>query len=393
VTVRVSPRHLARTIGREVPTDEVSRILAPLGFEVTEAGTNLKIDVPSFRATGDVSIEDDVIEEIARYIGYNNIPPAMPRVSVRRFEPNALHELEQRTLDYFTTSQFFHEVQGYLWYDVSWLAQLGIDAGPCVELSNPAAEGLQQLRRSLMPGLLASVAKNRFYFPAFSLIELGSVFERGDPQDWEFRHVAAASARRGKGAENELYNHLKGAIEGWAWRRFARSVEFTPAPADRDRPWEHPHRTAEVHIGEVVAGRISVIDISLRRVIDEHLTAWGIAWTELRLDGLEQLGHVTERIDGIPEYPLVEMDFSILVPKAARYEQVREKLVSFDHPLLRRIRYVGSYEGDAIGPGRRSLTFRTVVGDDTRTLVDEDTNAFRRAFEQHVQTRGFEIRR
>jgi phenylalanyl-tRNA synthetase beta subunit len=262
-----------------------------------------------------------------------------------------------------------------------------------VEVANPAAEGLQQLRRSLMPGLLASVAKNRFYFPAFSLIELGSAFERGDPQDWEFHHIAAVSARRGKGAESELYNHLKGAIEGWAWRRFARSVEFAPAPANRERPWEHPHRTAEVRVNGVGTGRISVIDIALRRLIDEHLTAWGIAWVELRLDGLEQLAHVTEQIDRIPEYPLVEMDFSVLVPRAARYGQVVDKLSSFDHPLLRRIRYVGSYEGEAIGHDRRSLTFRTIIGDDTRTLVDEDANAFRREIEQYVVACGYEIRR
>ncbi|UCC32306.1 MAG: hypothetical protein JSU86_08490, partial [Phycisphaerales bacterium] len=139
-------------------------------------------------------------------------------------------------------------------------------------------------------------------------------------------------------------------------------------------------------------GRISVVGMSLRRAVDEHLTAWGIAWAELCLSGLEQLGPVTEPLDGIPEYPLVEMDFSVLVPRSARYEKIVKELTSFDHPLLRRIRFVGSYEGDAVGPDRRSLTFRTVVGDETRTLVDEDANAFRRQFEQHLASCGYEIR-
>ena len=392
VTVAVNPQHITRTIGRQVPTDEVTRLLTPLGFQVTEGDTGLQVGVPSFRATGDVSIEDDVIEEIARYIGYNKITPAMPRVSIRRFEPHALHELEQRTLEYFTTSHPFHEIQSYLWYDASWLAQLGIQPGPCVEIANPAAEGLHQMRRSLMPGLLTAIAKNRFYFPALSIIELGSVFERGDPQDWEFRHIGLISARRGKGAESELYGRLKGAVEGWAWLRFTRPVEFAPAPAASEKPWEHPHRTAEITIGGKAAGRISVVGMSLRRTVDEHLTAWGIAWAELCLSGLEQLGPVTEPLDGIPEYPLIEMDFSVVVPRSTRYEQIVKELTSFDHPLLRRIRFVGSYEGDAVGPDRRSLTFRTVVGDETRTLVDEDASAFRRQFEQHLASCGYEIR-
>ena len=142
------------------------------------------------------------------------------------------------------------------------------------------------------------------------------------------------SARLGKGAESELYGRLKGAVEGWAWRRFARRVEFTPAPAASEKPWEHPHRTAEIAVDGKATGRISVVGMSLRRAVDEHLTAWGIAWAELCLSGLEQLGPVTEPLDGIPEYPLVEMDFSVLVPRSARYEKVVKELNSFDHPLL-----------------------------------------------------------
>lgn len=87
------------------------------------------------------------------------------------------------------------------------------------------------------------------------------------------------------------------------------------------------------------------------------------------------------------------MDFSILVPKASRYEKVAEQIGTFTHPLLKRTRYVGCYEGDAVAQDARSLTFRTVVGNDTRTLVDDDTNAFREAFERHVADCGYEIRR
>ncbi len=126
--------------------------------------------------------------------------------------------------------------------------------------------------------------------------------------------------------------------------------------------------------------------------MDEHLSAWSIAWAELRLGGLERMDHLTEPLDAIPEYPLVEMDFSILVPNAARYERLVQQLTAFRHPLLKRMRFIGSYEGEAIESARRSQTFRIVVGDDTRTLVDEDTNTFRRAFEEHVATCGYKMR-
>jgi phenylalanyl-tRNA synthetase beta chain len=392
VTVRVNPRHVVRTIGRDVPLDEARRLLKPIGFKVTEHDTHWTVDVPSFRATGDCSIEADIVEELARLIGYGTIAPTMPRVAVRCLPPNDLHELEQSALRLFTAVEGFHEIQGYIWYDAAWLRRLGADPGRCVELANPAAEGTHQLRRTLLPGLLNAVALNRFHFPALSLVELGSVFEKGDREDRESRHLGLVLAQRGKRAEDELYARLKSAVAGWTWRQFARSAAFAETTAAADRPWEHPHRTAAVAIDGIGIGRLSVINLSLRRVMDEHLAAWSIAWAELQLTGLECLQPLTEPLASIPPFPLVDLDFSILVPKTTRYAEVAANLRRLDHPLLKTIRFVTAYEGDAIAKDRRSLTFRTVLGCDDRTLTDADGDSFRAAFAKHLKSCGYDLR-
>ncbi|MBI4717697.1 MAG: phenylalanine--tRNA ligase subunit beta [Planctomycetes bacterium] len=396
-SVVVKPRHVARTIGRAVSVAEATALLEPLGFSVAERDGDWLVGVPSFRGTGDVSIEADVIEEIARRIGYGNIAPAMPAVTVRRFEPHALHELEQRTIEYFTATEGFHEVHGYLWNDAIWLRQLGSAPGGCVTLKNPAAEGLQHLRRRLMPGLLAATTRNRFYFASFSLLELGSVFERSGDGDAEYRHLGLVMARRGKREEQELFQQLKGGLEGWAWDRFARAVTFRAAAAASDRPWEHPRCLAEVRIDGAAmhgaVGTVGVVDGSLRRAMDEHLAAWSIAWAELRLDGLATLERRVERLAPIPPFPRVELDFSFLVPAATRYAEVVRELAAFRHPLLKEVRYVGAYQGGAVPADRRSLTCRVVIGDDARTLIEDDALAVRRAFEEHVERHGFTIRR
>ncbi len=393
VTVSVDSHHVTRTIGREVSLEETARILNPLGLEVTQHDRTLAVSVPTFRATGDISIEADVIEEIARFVGYNTIESELPRVSIRRFEPHALHELEQRTLEFLTMSQGYHEIQGYLWYDAAWLTQLGIEAGSCVELENPAAEGLHQLRRSMIPGMLAAVARNRFHFSAFSLVELGSVYERGDPKDHEYRHLGLVSAQRGKGAESDLLDRLKAAVEGWSWERFGVSASFAVSDASPQRLWEHPHRTAAVRIGDQDVGRISVIDLSVRRAMDDHLTSWAVVWAELSLTRAVTIERVTELPDRIPPYPLIEIDVSVLVPRSERYDAVMERISKFDHGLLDRVQYLGCFEGKAVGAERRSLTFRATIGDSARTLLDEDAAGFRRDFEDHLTQCGYEIRR
>ncbi len=393
VTVHCYPANIARYIGRDVPQDEIHRLLTPLGFQVKPHHDHYDVAVPSHRATGDVSIEADVIEEIARCIGYHNIAPQLPRATVRRFPLNALHELENRTIEHFTAACGFHEINDYIWFEAAWLKKLGVEPGPCVELSNPAGEGLHQLRRTLIPGMLAAVVKNRFFLPAFSLVEIGSIFEPAKPEDGEYRHVGLVVAQRGKGVENNLYARLKGSIETWGWIRFGRRVTFARTAADPPKPWEHPQRTAAVIIECRDLGRISVIDVALRRAMDEHLGAWSVCWAELRLSGLESLEPMTESLDRIPEFPLVELDFSLLVARSHRFDAVVGKLNAFAHPHLRRMAYVSSYEGDAIDKQQRSLTFRTVLGHPQRTLTDGDVNDFRTAFESHVTHCGYGIRK
>ncbi|RME41899.1 MAG: phenylalanine--tRNA ligase subunit beta [Planctomycetota bacterium] len=393
VHVAVNPSHVERTIGRPVPVEDIRRLLEPLGFSVAQQDGVLSVSVPSFRATGDVSLEADIVEEIARFIGYNRIEPALPRVSVRRFEPNALHELEQRTLRLLTLARGFFEIHGYLWYDAEWMQRLGADPGACLELRNPPAQGLHRLRKTLMPNLLAAVVRNRHHFPALALVELGSVFEPGRPEDREFRHVGLLRARRGKQTEPQLYDRLKLDLEHWGWELFARRVSFHAVEADRDRPWEHEVRTAAIRLDGREVGRLSAVDVGLRQVMDEHLAAWSIVWAEIRLDELVEWPSRAERPGTIPAHPLVEMDFSVVVEATRRYESVAERLAGFDHPLLRQLRFMGSYEGGSVGEGKRSLTFRTAIGRDDRTLTEDDTRSFREAFESFLQAQGLDIRR
>lgn len=393
VSVSVERRRVAGTIGREVPDDEVQRLLTPLGFVVDTTESGLKVQVPSFRATGDVSIAADVIEEIARCSGYNNIPEVMPQATIRKLEKNALHEVERQALEHFTTVRRFNEIHGYLWYDAAWLSELGFVPGACVELKNPAAAGLHQLRQTLLSGLLAAVGRNRFHCDELSILELGGVFERAEPEDQEYRHLGLIRALRQKRADDKVYHELKSSLAGWIWQSFGREVTFAPAEARATHPWEQPQWTAVVQLGDRDVGRISVVPPELKRKMDEHLAAWSLGWVELRLSGLEDLGRRTEQLGAISAFPCVETDFSVLVPRSTRYREVLNQLARFEHPLLKMVRYVGSYEGSSIQEDQRSLTFRAVIGDDTRTLVDDDSTAFRGAFEGHLASCGYEIRR
>ena len=145
-------------------------------------------------------------------------------------------------------------------------------------------------------------------------------------------------------------------------------------------------------LDSTMVGTISVVPMSLRKKMDEHLASWGVAWMEIKLNGLDTIKPITEKMGKIPDYPLVDMDFSFVIPKTTRYRDVAKNLSLFHHPLLKHIRYVGRFEGDVVGPDSRSITIRTVIGDDQRTLVDEDTNHFQSAMETHLKKIGYKMR-
>jgi len=392
VSVCVQPKHVTRALGQAMTAGQAKQLLGPLGYQVTDDGAAWRVDVPSFRATGDCSIEDDIIEELARCAGYDAIAPAMPHVTVRHFPPNAGHRLERGALEYFTTAHPFCEIHDYIWYDANWLNQLDIEPGECVELVNPAAEGMQRLRRSLMPGMFAALAKNRFHFPSVALVEVGSVFKKHAGEDQEFRHLGLILADRGKRLEDTLFQHLKDAIAGWTWRQFGRNPSFAETKPEAHRPWEQSHRTAGAVIEGIDAGRVGLIDVALRRRIDEHLSSWSVAWAELRLSALEALAALPEPLASLPPFPLVDMDFSILVPKKTRFAEVVSAIHKFRHDLTKQIRFVTSYEGESVAKDRRSLTFRFILGHEGRTLSDSDVTAFKDAFVHHAKGLGYELR-
>lgn len=392
VVVEIDPDFASRFMGHPISRDEIENILTPLGFSIDDAGRKLRVGVPGFRATKDISIEADVIEEIARYVGYDNIEPELPEVTVRSFPANTMHELEQRTLQLWTAGLGFSEIQGYLWYDAEWCRQLGFSPGECVELRNPIAAGMHQLRQILLPGLLAALEKNRHHLTEFKLIELGSVFAPSEPQDRQTRHLGVLAARRQKGVEDTLLAQMRGAIETWAWQTLERPAVFRRVQPDPGQPWQHEQKTGRVVLGETECGLVSVLPVGLRRAIDDHLAAWSAAWAEFDLSELAQAPPPVQKLEGVPAYPQKDLDFTAVAPATRSYQDVAAEIAGFDHTLLRRITYVTNYEGKSLGAGQRSLTFRARIGCEDRTLVEEDLVSFRNSFAEHLARCGLELR-
>jgi len=401
VVIEIDHAFMNRFIGRPVGVEQVKRILERLEFQVDTRdgsaagdGARFRVRVPSFRATRDVTIEADVIEEVARFVGYDRIEPALPRVTVRVLDPPPLHELERRSLAFFCRSEGFFEVHNHVWYEPAWLRRLGWDPGPCAVLRNPPAAGMEPaplLRSSLIPGLLQAVERNRHHFAAFRLVEAGSVFAVPAGDD-EQRHLALACVQRGKDRDEELIRQAKATLQRWADRVVGRQIEWLCPDRQERRPWEHERKTSRIRIGDRCLGILSTVPLECRRRMEEHLVGWSIVIAELHLGGLVDLEPQQRKIPPLPTYPQVDLDFSVVAEATRRYADIAAELAGFDHALLRRLWLVDTYQGRSIPQGKRAFTFRARLGCADRTLTDADIHEFREAFTAFLGRCGLELR-
>ncbi|MGH9657195.1 MAG: phenylalanine--tRNA ligase beta subunit-related protein, partial [Bryobacteraceae bacterium] len=223
---------LARKLGRGVEAAEVRTILERLGFGVADAPGGFAVTTPSWRATRDVSIKEDLLEEVGRMIGYDSIPPRAPLLPAA-VVPEDPQRVFPRTLRRSLAARGFTEVYNYSFVSEEQARAFGLDPPAHIAVTNPISSEQGLLRLSLLPGIRKNVEDNRRHFDSFRLFEIGHEIHPG-PR--EIPHLAALVYARDDGAAG-LYE-LKGIAEG-----LMPGATAAPAAAES---WEHPARAAAV---------------------------------------------------------------------------------------------------------------------------------------------------
>jgi phenylalanyl-tRNA synthetase beta subunit len=253
------------------------------------------------------------------------------------------------------------------------------------------------LRQSLAPDLLRAVERNRHNVEQFNLVELGSVFLPSGSGDQgtgsERRHLGLACVLRGGAkVEDRCLAQLKTALESLGHIVLDRSARFVVPSSDLRWPWQHANKTAEISIGDRTVGYVTVMPEALKGRIHEHLRRWSVGLAEVCLDELLDLPAIDAALPHVPDYPQVQLDFSILADADRSFVQIGETIKEFEHPLLRRLTFLDSYQGSSLPEGTRSLTLRAWIGHPDRTLTDEDRHQFDEGFKHFLARNDLPLR-
>ncbi len=367
--IRLRRVRLARVLGVTVADAEVLRTLLALGMQVQALEDGWQVTAPSRRF--DIEREEDLIEEVARIFGYDNIPTHAPSGALAlAAEPEAR----------LTESAVREQLAGCGYYEAVTMAFLGADTlaqwdfvDELVPLANPLSADMAVMRPSLLPGLIQALAHNRArQQPRVRLFELGRTFAAGSPPPEipSLAMVACGSARAEQWGEPSRvveFHDLKGDLEtllamGGQSERWSVDAEALP-------PWLHPGRGARVLRDGQCAGYFGAMHPQLAHRLD---LGDDVLLLELALEPL--LARHVPSAQAVARFPSVRRDLALDLPAEVRWSQVEHVVRSTLGTRLASMRLFDLYRGKGVETGRKSLAMGLILQDVSRTLTDDDAD-------------------
>ncbi len=380
-SISVELPFLRSRLGKDLSADEMTNSLRTIGFEVSASGETLTVLPPSWRSTGDVSQRFDLIEEVARLHGYDDFHFDSLSIALQRKVANVSSTLERRIRETLATLSGMREVVTYPWVKDKYLEAAGYRREDTLHLAGAPAPDQSALQPSLVPNLLESVVTNVRYYSAFRLFEVGTVFpdkDRAGPnfdpkEKLPYQEKRVAAALYGADAE-ALFLQAKAILE-----RLARNVQIRPlrAVAETSAPWADSSgrmglvAESKNSNGQVI-GTLGVVSNRAKRLAGIRRGA--LVAFELNIDALEPFPSRENRYQPVPEYPVVDLDLSLVFANEISWASIAGRAKLAD-PLINEVIFVDQFRGTDIPQGKKSITLRLRLGSPERTLTTEEATA------------------
>nr|MBP9695504.1 phenylalanine--tRNA ligase subunit beta [Candidatus Magasanikbacteria bacterium] len=363
---------IEKRLGMSLNLTQILSILLRLGFGVKKTKTTLNITVPLWR-TKDITIVEDVIEEIIRVYGYEKIPSALPTFSIAPPEQNAIRTIEWQVKELLAYEHGFTEVYNYSFVSPETLKKIGADSEIHLTLENPIAKDRPLLRRSLKAGLLENVENNLHRFSSVKLFEIGRVFlgekiEDGLPEQPTMLGLVYAES----GAATPFFT-VSQALRGML-SRLGSEVQFATAsggvPPEGGKkssdigPIYHPGRSAYVVVSGQKVGSIGEVHpaVAKQMGIDARVCV-----AEVALSALVSLLKETSSYRPVPTFPSVTRDIAFVADRNVEHNAIVSALKHVD-PLIVSVELFDVFGGGNIPSGKKSMAYHIVYQDKTKTL-------------------------
>lgn len=351
---------LNKYIGVEIKIQKVISILKSLDFKVS--GTKkIKVTVPVYRM--DINIPEDLIEEVARIYGYDNIKPI--EISGMLEPVTSLNEIYWgNKVTEILAGLGLCEVMNYSFYGDKLLKKSLLTSKDHIELENPISKDLNYLRTSLLPGLFQSVKKNIENFDDIQLFEVGHVYF----DKCECKAISGMII----GDNEKIFYRMKGIVETLLKKL---NIDYKAESLCKNNSCEYFNMYADGRSLQYVSGKelLGTVSLADRRAIDNFdLKDKHLAFFNLSLEKISILASNRIEYQSIPKYPPATLDVALVLNGDIKVSEIEKEMLSVGSPLLRKIELFDIFTGKQIGSNKKSLAYHLEYRSDEKTLSENE---------------------
>lgn len=357
-----------KVLGVDFKAHQVHSVFNRLGFETKNEGPeNWVVGIPTYRP--DLERPIDLVEEVARIIGYEKIPEVLPKRAPIDIPEHPLHTLEEKTLNFFAGAGLFETIT-YSLVNPKQFEIVGYDAKEFVEIHNPIHQELTLLRPSLLVSLLDVLSKNEHSGErSVSIFEVANLYKKpkgGVPEESKhFGILLGGEQNRGWVGVKRSFNFfdLKGILETYFEFLGIQNYAFEPQKISFLSP------VAIVKVEGETVGLAGEVTPSLARKWDLRDKAF---FAEISLDQLKPYADRRKKFKEMPKYPSIERDLSLVVDEEVTSREIMSQIEGMGKGMIRAVGVFDLFHGGRVPKGKKNLAFRMTYQLPDRTLLSEE---------------------
>ena len=370
--------------GIDISNDTIVKTLKSLGFGVELENNSFTVDVPSWRATKDVTMKADIIEEITRIYGYDNFDVHTAVAPLYPVRPSVEKTVEDKIKDLLVKRFSLHELHSYVWSYYDELKAIGLDADGVIKLDGATNPNIETIRRSIIPTQLCQVKSNTSFALRFGIFEIGRVVTGLDENNNCIEKKKLAITLFSKIAPvSVLFYKLRDILEIMSDDIKHKPLTFEAKQAEY--PYQHPVNLNRVFCDGVEIGEIGIVYPTVQKKIDKKAS---IVYAEIDVDAFANIENASIQYIEPSRFPEMEIDLSFI---SKTFAPISIAIAEAKSPLVKNVYVTDIYEDE--NDGSKSITTRIVFAHPERTLTKEEVTEVTDKIIATLKDKGIELKK
>ena len=370
--------------GIDISNDTIVKTLKSLGFGVELENDSFTVDVPSWRATKDVTMKADIIEEITRIYGYDNFDIHTAVAPLYPVRPSVEKTVEDKIKDLLVKRFSLHELHSYVWSYYDELKAIGLDADGVIKLDGATNPNIETIRRSIIPTQLCQVKSNTSFAPHFGIFEIGRAVTGIDENNLCIEKKKLGITLYSKVTPIPvLFFALRDMLEVMSDDIKHKPLTFEAKQAEY--PYQHPVNLNRVFCDGVEIGEIGIVYPTVQKKIDKKAS---IVYAEIDVEAFANIKNASIQYIEPSRFPEMEIDLSFI---SKTFAPIAIAIAEAKSPLVKNVYVTDIYEDE--NDGSKSITTRIVFAHPERTLTKEEVTEVTDKIIATLKDKGIELKK